>query len=61
YKPKIMNPELIGFLYKQYAQSSIRQSLDSLYFGEKKLEEIDIKQNLLIKRGIGTSFKEVLL
>ena len=48
-----MNPDLIGFLFKQFAQSIFRYPLDNLYIGESKLDELDVRQNLLIKRAIG--------
>ncbi|RNA02401.1 hypothetical protein BpHYR1_045385 [Brachionus plicatilis] len=49
-KPKAAPPGLVGFLYKQYCQSIFRYHLDLVFVGETKLGELDIRQNLLIKR-----------
>ena len=52
-KSKMSSPEVIGFLYKQFCQSTFRYYLDLLFIGEKKISEIDIRQNLLLKRAFG--------
>jgi hypothetical protein len=49
-KPKMASLDLIGFLYKQFCQSIFRYHLDVVFIGEKKLNEYDIRQNLLLKR-----------
>ena len=54
-KPKLMNPETIAFLYKQFSQSIFRYHLDNIFINEKSLKEFDIRQNILIKRFIGLS------
>ena len=52
-KPSVMNPNLVGFLYKQYCQSIFRHILDNIYIPSSLLKEFDIRQNILIKRMIG--------
>ncbi|RNA15284.1 RNA-directed DNA polymerase from mobile element jockey-like [Brachionus plicatilis] len=48
-KPKAP-PGLVGFLYKQFCQSISRYHINLVFVGETKLGELDIRQNLLIKR-----------
>ena len=48
-RPKMMKPETVSFLYKQFAQSIFRYHLDNIYISEKRLNEFDIRQNILIK------------
>ncbi|RNA20732.1 hypothetical protein BpHYR1_027271 [Brachionus plicatilis] len=52
-KPKLMKPETIAFIYKQFSQSIFRYHLDNIFINEKSLKEFDIRQNILIKRFIG--------
>ncbi|RMZ99599.1 hypothetical protein BpHYR1_024759 [Brachionus plicatilis] len=52
-KPKLMKPETIAFLCKQFSQSIFRYHLDNIFINEKSLKEFDIRQNILIKRFIG--------
>lgn len=54
-KPKRMNPMLVSFLYKQFCQSIFRSHLDNLYISNKKLDELEIRQNIMIKSFIGVS------
>ncbi|CAF0806246.1 unnamed protein product [Brachionus calyciflorus] len=51
-KPSVMNPNLVGFLYKQYCQSIFRHILDNIYIPSSILEELDTRQNIHIKRMI---------
>ena len=52
-KPSVMNPNLVGFLYKQYCQSIFRHVLDNISIPNSILKEFDTRQNILIKRMIG--------
>ncbi|RNA23986.1 RNA-directed DNA polymerase from mobile element jockey [Brachionus plicatilis] len=52
-KPKMMNPYLVSFLYKTYCQSIFRYVLDSVLICESKLDELNTRQNILIKQTIG--------
>ncbi|RNA15622.1 hypothetical protein BpHYR1_018232 [Brachionus plicatilis] len=48
-----MAPETIGLLYKQYCQSILRYSMDNLFISESKLNELNTRQNVIVKRTIG--------
>ena len=52
-KPMVSNPKLISFLFKQYCQSSFRHILDNIFITNSLLNELQTRQNLLIKRIIG--------
>ncbi|RNA41152.1 beta, partial [Brachionus plicatilis] len=52
-KPRNMAPEMIGFLYKQYCQSILRYSMDNIFISESKLNELNTRQNVIVKRTIG--------
>ncbi|CAF0881458.1 unnamed protein product [Brachionus calyciflorus] len=51
-KPKFSNPYLIGFLFKQYCQSISKHVLDNILI-PSSLNELDTRQNLLLKRIFG--------
>ena len=52
-KPKRTNPHLIAFLYKQYCQSIFRSCLDNLFISERQLNELELRQNMLLKQTLG--------
>ena len=46
----MMNHMTIACLNKQFAQSTFRNCLDNLYLTDKKLNEFDKRQNILVNR-----------
>jgi hypothetical protein len=54
-KPRHLSPITIGFIYKQYCQSIFRYGLECLFLTSSKLNEYNIRQNLMIKQSIGLS------
>ena len=54
-KPKMIHPQLVSFIYKQFCQSIFRFHLDNVFINQTKLKELDVRQNILIKRTIGIS------
>ena len=52
-RPKMMRPETVSFLFKQFSQSIFRYHLDNIFISDKQLSEFDIRQNILVKRIIG--------
>ncbi|RNA19720.1 hypothetical protein BpHYR1_040276 [Brachionus plicatilis] len=49
-KPKLMKPETIAFLSKQFSQSIFRYHLDNIFINEKSLKEFDIRETLRLPR-----------
>jgi hypothetical protein len=45
----------IGFIYKQYCQSIFRYGLEFIHLTKTKLEDYNVRQNILVKRSIGLS------
>ena len=54
-KPRTMRPSTVSFLYKQFCQSILRYSMDIIHISDKKLKELDTRQNILVKNTIGIS------
>ena len=54
-KPRHLSPHSIGFIYKQYCQSIFRYGLECLQLPAYKLNEYNIRQNILLKQAIGLS------
>jgi hypothetical protein len=52
-KPMGSSPRLISFLFKQYCQSIFRHVLDNVLIPTSLLNELDTRQNLLLKRILG--------
>jgi len=52
-RPYALNPRVIAFIYKQFAQSIFRHGLDMLEISCKQLNMLEIRQNKLIKNAIG--------
>jgi hypothetical protein len=55
FKPKLVCPQTVAFVFKQYCQSILRYCLDNVKIPCKKIDEIDIRQNTLLKNAIGLS------
>jgi hypothetical protein len=53
----LLDPKSIGFIYKQYCQSICKYGLECLTLNEKFLNELNIRQNILLKGAIGLSFR----
>jgi hypothetical protein len=53
FKPKMVSPQTMGFVYKQYCQPTFRYCLENIKIPGKKLDELDVRQNTLIKNAIG--------
>jgi hypothetical protein len=54
-KPRHLSPHSIAFIYKQYCQSIFRYGLECLYLPDYKLNEYNVRQNILLKQSIGLS------
>ena len=52
FKPKLVSPQTVAFVFKQYCQSTFRYCLDNLKITCKKIDEIDTRQNTLLKNAI---------
>jgi hypothetical protein len=52
-KPKLVSPQTMAFVYKQYCQPTLRYFLENIKTTCKKLDELDVRQNTLIKNSIG--------
>jgi hypothetical protein len=55
FKPKLVCPQTVAFVFKQYCQSSFRYCLDNVKIPYKKINELDVRQNTLLKNAIGLS------
>jgi hypothetical protein len=53
FKPKLVCPQTVAFVFKQYCQSSFRYCLDNIKIPLKKINELDVRQNTLLKNAIG--------
>jgi hypothetical protein len=53
FKPKLVCPQTMAFVYKQYCQPTIRYCLENIKIPHKKLSELDVRQNTVIKNAIG--------
>lgn len=54
-KMKNMSPYLVSFLYKTFCQSIFRYVLEGVLISVTKLDELNTRQNLLIKQTIGVN------
>jgi len=53
FKLKLVCPQTMAFVYKQYCQPTFRYCLENIKIPCKKLNELDVRQNTLIKNAIG--------
>ena len=54
-KPYALNPKMIACLFKQFCQSIFKFGLENLFLSKQTLTNLNIRQNILIKRAIGIS------
>lgn len=54
-KPYALCPRTIAFIYKQFCQSIFKYGLEVLFLSNKKIDNFNIRQNILIKQAIGIS------
>lgn len=54
-KPHALSHKTIAFLYKQFCQSILRYGLDNIFLNNNQISNLDIRQNILIKRALGLS------
>jgi len=52
-KPFHLSPASIAYCYKQYCQSQFKYGLETLQISSSKLNELEIRQNILVKSAIG--------
>ena len=52
-KPNHLNPRSISFVYKQFCQSIIRFGLDNLFLKRTFINQLNVRQNTLIKNVLG--------
>jgi len=51
-----LSPEKISFIYKQYCQSIIKFGFENLFLNSSKLRELNVRQNILVKSGLGLNY-----
>ena len=51
-KTNALNPKSIEFIYKQYCQSIVKFGLKTLYLGQDQLNQLNVKQNILLRNVI---------
>ena len=54
-KANALSPYTIAYIYKQYCQSIFKYGLELIEMSKKTLNELNIRQNILVKRAIGLS------
>jgi hypothetical protein len=54
-RPKHLHPKSTAFVYKQYCQSTFTYGLECLYLSAQKINEYNIRQNIMLKQSIGLS------
>jgi hypothetical protein len=54
-KPRHLSPFSVAFIYKQYCQSIIRYGMECLHLPASKLNEYNMRQNILLKQAVGLS------
>ena len=55
-KTNALNPKTIAFIYKQFCQSILEFGLENLYLSRQSLNQLNVRQNTLIKNIIGLRF-----
>ena len=55
-KPNSLSPKSIAFAYKQFCQSIIRFGLDNIFLKRTFINQLNVKQNILIKNFIDVKY-----
>ena len=55
-RSNMLNPKSIAFIYKQYCQSILKFGLEHLFLKDAFINELNIRQNLLLKNVLGIKY-----